>query len=286
VALLRTPEQQSVPIACVAAVRSDRAASELRAASPETSRVIRVSYRDPKSLREALDGATAIVHLAGVLVERPGSTFEEANVETTRSVVEAAKECAVQKFVYVSAVGADAASANRYWRTKGQAEALVRRSGLCHTVLRAPLLLGRGTEGAAALQRQLSRKSVALVGGGRNLQQPLLVDDLAHAALLAAVSPVAANQTLDLVGPTALPDREILERAARLMGRRIRIWSVPKGLAWLTLAIRQRFSATGFSLDALDVVTSDTNLDPGPAARELGIRLSEIDEMIRCSIDR
>jgi hypothetical protein len=34
---------------------------------------------------------------------------------------------------------------------KGQAEALVRTSGLNYTVLRAPLLLGPGTEGAAAL---------------------------------------------------------------------------------------------------------------------------------------
>src|ERR1035437_3826604 len=261
--------QGMTPNTFVAAVRSDRAAEEIRLLLGNVNNVVRISYQDPSSLSTAFDGASAVIHLAGILVERPGSTYEQANVAPCQSVVEAAKRSAVKKLVLVSAAGADETSANGYYRSKGQAEALVRASGLCYTVLRAPLLLGPGTEGAAALKRNASLKKAKLIGGGRNLQQPLYVDDLARAAIQASDLSVANNQTLNLVGPISLPDREIVERAARLLGRQGRVCTIPKSLARVALAIRQLAGRPGFSLDALDVITADTNLDPWPAASEL-----------------
>lgn len=282
-AILRQEARERAPsVTVVAAVRSERAAKQLPPL-PD-GRIARVSYDDPSSLRATFNGASAVIHLAGVLVEQPGSSYEQANVETTRRVAEAADHCGVEKLVYVSAVGADPASANRYWRTKGEAEALVRARRGSHTILRVPLLLGPGTEGAAALQRQVSRHTVVLPGGGRNLQQPLDVEDLAQAAIRAADPHVAHNRTLDLVGPVSLPDRDILHRAARLRGRAVRIRSLPTGLVRSALTIRRRIAGTGFSADALDVITADTKLDPVPAATELGIRLTGIDEMIAHSL--
>ena len=284
--LRRGSSEGAAAISFVAGVRSDRAAKELPPLPGKASRVARISYHDPKSLSAAFKEASAVIHLAGVLIERPGSTYEEANVETTRSVAEAVKHSAVEKLVYVSAIGANEALANRYLRSKGEAEALIRASGLSCTVLRVPLLLGPGTEGAAALQRYLNRPRAMLIGGGRNLHQPLYVDDLARAATLAADPHVAKDLTLDLVGPISLPEREILERAARLLGRQVRIWSIPKRLVWFALAIRQRIAGPGFSPDALQVITADTKLDPVPAATELGIRLTGIAEMIKHSVEQ
>lgn len=285
-AILRCgPKQGAAPNSFVAAVRSDRAAEQIRSQAGSAYRIVRISYDDPGSLDVALQGAGAVIHLSGLLVERPDSTYEEANVASTRSVVEAARRCSVQKFVLVSATGANETSSNRYYRTKGQAETLLRTSGLAYTVLRAPLLLGPGTAGAAALKRNVSQRRARLVGGGRNLQQPLYVGDLARAAVLAATQPSLANNlTLDLVGPVSLPERELVERAARLMGREVRIGSIPKTLLSLALAIRQRIASPGFSTDALEVVTADTRLDSQPAACKLGIQLTGIDEMIQGSL--
>jgi uncharacterized protein YbjT (DUF2867 family) len=285
-AILRCgPKLAVTPNSFVAAVRSDRAAEQIRSQLSNANNMVRISYNDPGSLDAALQGAAAVIHLPGILVERPDSTYEQANVAATRSVVEAAKRNAVQKFVLVSATGADETSSNRYYRTKGQAEALVRASGLPYTVLRAPLLLGPGTAGAAALKRNVSLRRARLIDGGRNLQQPLHVDDLARAAVVAATqASVANNLTLDLVGPVSLPERELVERAARLLGREVRIGSIPKKLFSLALAIRQRIAGPGFSPDALEVVTADTRLDPQPAACKLGIQLTGIDEMIQASL--
>jgi uncharacterized protein YbjT (DUF2867 family) len=272
------------PISCVAAVRSERAADEIRHLVGERNGLLRIAYDDPASLDAVFQGACTVIHLAGILVEYPGSTYEQANVASARAVIEAAKRNGVGKIVLVSAVGASETSPNRYWLTKWQAEALVRDSGLSYTVIRPPLLLGPGTEGSTALKRNASQQKVTLIGGGRNIQQPLHVDDLAHAAILATQPLVANNRTLDLVGPTALPDREIVERAARLMGHEVRVKSVPKALTALGISVRQRLGRGGLSRDALDVITAHTTIDPLPAAIVLGIQLTGIDEMIKSSL--
>ncbi len=279
-AILRGRHPQAAAMAFVAAVRSERAAQQLPPLQ-DNSRVARIAYDDPESLRAAFRGVSAVLHLPGILAESPGSTYEKANVQTTRAVVQAARHSRVEKLVLVSGIGADEASSNRYFQTKREAEALVRTSGLSYTVLRVPLVLGQGTKGAAALQRYVSRSRARLIAGGRNRQQPLDVEDLARAATLAAAPHVAKDCTLNLVGPVSLPDREIVERAARLAGVKIRISSIPKGLVRLALAIRQRIGQPGFSVDALEVITMDTQMNPEPAADELGIQLTGLEEMIQ-----
>ncbi len=283
-AIAGTAATWSTPVVIVAAVRSERAAGELQAVRDHISEIARITYGDPASLRGAFRGASAIVHLPGVLVERPGSSYQQANVDTTRAVVDAAKECGVSTIVYVSAIGADPTSPNRYWRTKGLAETLVRQSGLGYTILRAPLLLGPGTEATATLKRHLSDGRAMMIGGGRNFQQPLDVGDLARAVLVASHGLAARNCTLDLVGPAALSEREILERAARLAGRTVSVRSMPKPLMSAMLGLRGLIGHRGFSRDALDVITADTRLNSAPAAAALRIELTGLDEMIRRSM--
>ncbi len=139
-AILRCgPQQAATAATFIAMVRSSQAAGQLRRQVGNAGRVVQASYDDPRSLDAVFKDASAIIHLAGILVEKPGSTYEQANVVSTRSVVEAARRNSVQKLVLISATAADENSSNRYYRTKGQAEALLRASELPYTVLRAPL---------------------------------------------------------------------------------------------------------------------------------------------------
>lgn len=284
-AILRGGRRKGATTAFIAAVRSERAVQQLPPLADNSS-VALISYNDSESLQSAFRNAATVIHLAGLLIERPDSSYENANVQTTRTVVEAARQSGVRKFVLVSAIGADEGCANRYFKTKGEAETLVKVSGLDYTILRVPLLLGRETEGAAALRRHLSRPRVWLIGGGRHLEQPLDVEDIAAAANLAADPDRVRNLTLELAGPTIVAHREMILRAARLADRQIRICSVPKVLVKTALAIRERVAPAGFSTDALEVITTDTQLDPAPAATRLGIQLTGLDEMIRHSLER
>ena len=281
-ALLCLPELREQGVASVACVRSERAERQLPPL-PDGSRIARIDYDDAATLVAALDGCDAVLHLPGVLIERPGSSYERANVETTSAIV-AAAEAARPKLVLVSAIGADEHSANRYYRTKGEAERRVRDSGLAWTVLRAPLVLGPGTEGSTALLAHARSGTARLLGGGRHLQQPLFVDDLARAALHATRPGVADGRALDLVGPESVPDRVLVERTAAALGRSVRVRSAPIGLLRLVAGLRHRITGSGFSPDAIDVITADTDLPTGAAA-ELDLKLTPIDAMIASLVD-
>ena len=245
-----------------------------------------ISYDDPGSLDAAFQGASAIIHLAGILVESPDSTYEQANVASTRSVVEAAKRTAVQKFVLVSATGADETSSQRllpHQRAGGSSGACIRPE-LYDTARSAPAgSWNRRRGGPGAAMRAAAKAK--LIGGGRNFQQPLYVDDLARAALAATQPSVANNRTLDLVGPGLAAGAGTRRAGRSLAGPRSadRLDS-QKYCFRLVLAIRQRIGRPGFSRDALEVITADTRLDPQPAASELGIHLTGIDEMIKNSL--
>ncbi len=273
----------------VAAVRSERAAGQVPPIPAGRGRLARIAYDDPASLDTALAAATALIHLPGLLVERRGSSYEQANVETTRVAVASAVRLGLTKLVLVSACGADARSSNRFFKSKGIAEQVVRDAGIPYTILRAPLVLGSDTEGSRALARDSARPSVRLLAGGRTLHQPLDVADLAKAALHAALDPNAArDRALDLVGPESLRYRELVARAAALQGHGVRIRSVPAAPLRALLALRRRLLGPGFDPDALEVLLTDTRVDAGvaaAAAAALRIRPTPLDATIRRGLE-
>jgi NADH dehydrogenase len=281
----RTLDQSEPGAEIVAAVRSERAAAQLPSLPPERGTVARISYEDLQSLEKACAGATALVHLPGVLVERPGATYESANVQTTEVAIGAARAAGVRKFVLVSACGADAASRNRYFRTKGEAEQMVMASGLPFSILRAPLLLGPRTEGGRALERETSSGTAWVLAGGQTWHQPMDVADLADGVLRAALLPeVAPERPLEVAGRERLRYRDLVERAARLRGKRVRIWPVPPAPLKLFLSLRARFGGPGLSADALEVLLTDTTVDAEASAEELGISLTPLEATIRRSL--
>ena len=258
----------------VAAVRSERAASSVPLIPEGRGRIVRVDYGAPDSLHQALRGASAILHLPGLLVERPGASYEAAHIQTTEVTLEAARAEGVSKFVLISAVGADPGSPNHYFSTKGRAEELVADSGLAYTILRPPLVLGPGTEGSSALSRSGRATLVPLIGGGRVLHQPLDIDDLATAALIVTNPDLLRNRCLEVAGPEVLSYRALLEREA---GRKLKVLPIPVALLRALLALRQRFLGPGFSPDALEVLTLDTRVDAAATASALGIELTPLD---------
>ncbi len=284
-ALLRFAQETGQRV--VACVRSERAAAELPGRD-DLERVEILDYRETQRLEEALHGCQSVIHLPGVLVERPGSTYRDANLVPVEAVVRASQRANVRKLVLVSAIGADASSRNGYYASKGAAEAQVAAGGIAYTILRAPLILGEGTEGEAALRREISRAKPALLGGGRTRQQPLAVMDLARGALAACRPGVADDRLLDLVGPESLPYRSLVERAARVAGRSVdpRPSPVPVALLRWVLRLRTLVFGPGFSSDALDVIMDSHDVDPAPGASALGLELTTVDAMLQEMIDR
>jgi NADH dehydrogenase len=241
-------------IRVVACVRSARAADALPAFPGISPRV--VDYDDREALASALTGTSCVVHLAGILIESATSGYQTANVDATRSVMDAGKAARVPRFVLVSVLGADPDSPNRYLSSKGQAERIVAESGLSAAIIRTPILLGPGTAGARAIVHAASQGTVTLLGGGRHAIRPLDVDDLSRALLNCCRAPRAGVTLYELVGPEAVTYRDVVVRAATLMGRDVSIRAMPVWLAKLGAAIAGLRRRGGMTPTVIEVITS------------------------------
>ena len=269
-----------------ALVRSERAAAQLAGLDAARVRVARVAWSDSPALRAACSGATAVAHLAGILIPTRTESYEAANVETMRAIAAAAAGAGAAKLVVVSAIGADPAAANSYYRSKGRAEDVARASGCVYTIVRSPLLLACDSIGSHVLAREARAPFVPLLAGGTNFEQPVDARDVAEAVLNAALDAgCARGEALDLVGPESLPRRELIARCARLRGRKPMLFPVPVAPIRAALSLRERLLGPGFSPEVLDVILDDVRLDPAPAARALRISLRSLDETLERTLE-
>ena len=215
------------------------------------------------------------MHLAGILFERPASSYQTANVDATKAVVDACRKAGVRRIVLVSVLGADPTSPNRYWRSKGRAERIVSESGLSGAIIRTGILLGSGMAGARAVVHAASQPVVTLLGGGRHSIRPLDVDDLSRAILRCCESSAPGVAVYELVGPEPAAYRDVVARTAALMDRHVSIRSMPVWLARLGAALSGWRRQGGMTPTVIDVITSSEVVHENADA-ELGVLLTPL----------
>jgi uncharacterized protein YbjT (DUF2867 family) len=257
-----------------ALVRSSAGAQSLRALGAET---IVVDYRQPETLRPAVAGAEVAVHLAGALLPRRGETLRQANVEVTRSVVDAASAAGIKTCVYLSFPGADPVSKNQYLGSKGMAEAIIQQAGFAGAILRLPMILGPESPAVVQLRQMARIPLLPLVGGGVVRLQPIAeVDVLAAIAWAIAVAPRPLH-VLNLVGPETLTYGELLRRVGDRLGTRPRVLHLPRAAARLSAYLAGALvPSLGWNRSVFDILFNEHLADPAEARATLPFALTPV----------
>lgn len=188
------------------------------------------TVRDPldgEAARAALKEADIIVHLAGTLRPSGRNSYETANVETTRAVVQAVREGKARRILYLSYVGADEDSANAYVRTKGGAERVLTESGREVVVFRCTHIIGPPDRPGPTADAMLAKpgKAVGVLGTGRQAVAPIYLGDVVSAIVSATQGGVPG--TYDLAGPDTMTMNELvglLNRNAAVPIRHVPGW--------------------------------------------------------------
>lgn len=213
-----------------ALVRNAAKAAERLAHLPVEIRI--GDIRDETYLASAVDGATAVVHLAAIAIERDGDTYESANANATRSIIEVASAAKVRRFLHMSQNGSDSKSPYRFLKSKGVAQDIVTASGLDWTVLRPSVIFGREDEFVNLLARlvRLTPFVLPLPDGGRALFQPIEVNDVASVIARALGDDATYGQIFSLGGSAELTLRQIAERILVAMSAHRTIIGVPAAI--------------------------------------------------------
>jgi NADH dehydrogenase len=183
----------------------------------------------PETLSAAMVGVKALIHLVGIITENAYATYEQAHTEATRSLLTAAKQAGVTRWVQMSAIGTRPHARSRYHRSKWEAEELVRQSGLDWTILRPSLIYGFDEHDRLLNMMRMflsfpldfiQAYSFPLIDGGRPHIQPVSVKEVARCFALAPAKEAAIGQTYDLVGPVAFTWREMIFRILAALGKK------------------------------------------------------------------
>jgi NADH dehydrogenase len=180
-----------------------------------------VDVHDPAQLAAFVDGADAVINLVGVLHDGSRERgFQAAHVELARKVAAACRERGVPRLLHMSALGASRDGPSRYLRTKGEAEAVVRESGLAWTLFRPSVVFGREDSFLNLFAALLRFAPVLALASPRTRFQPVFVDDVAAAFVKGLADLASHGRSYDLCGPRVYTLRELVEYVGRATGRR------------------------------------------------------------------
>jgi len=144
------------------------------------------------------------------------------------AIVAAAQQAGLRRAVFVSTTAVTTTLAAPSKRVRLAAEQRIRDSTLDWTILRPTMIYGAaGDRNLSRLLALLSRARMLPVPGGRHLQQPVHVADVAGAVLAAAERAGAAGSCYDVAGPEPLTFAELLRISARAVASRTRFIPVP-----------------------------------------------------------
>lgn len=238
---------------------------------------------DAAAVRRAADGCDAVIHLVGIIAERPaaGVTFQRVHVEGTRAAVEAARSAGARRFVHMSALGTRADAVSEYHKTKWQSEEIVRTSELNWTIFRPSMIHGPRGEfmrQTAAWARKKAMPFVAMpyfgrgaLGmGGAGLLQPVYVEDVARAFVDALDRAAAIGKTYALGGPDRFTWPQFYEVVARaVVGKRRATLPIP---AWYARMLTRVVPAAllPFNRDQVIMSQEDNVGDTAPFVADFG----------------
>ncbi len=248
-------------------------------------------------LEQAAEGVAAVVHLVGIIQERPlrGQTFERVHVEGTERVLAACKAAGVGRIMHMSALGARLHAPSEYHRTKWTAESRVRESGLDWTIFRPSIIHGYDGEFMQMMRAfvcDMTVKSFGFLpapfpvipyfGTGQYRLQPVSVRDVAHCFVASLSKPETIGQSYGLGGPEMITWKELYricrdtipgaKRWKPIVGQPV--WAA-KLMARTLMKLPVLPFSMRFNVGQVDMSQEDSVCDVEPVEKAFGIKLRD-----------
>jgi nucleoside-diphosphate-sugar epimerase len=179
------------------------------------------------ALERLVDGADAVVHVAGAINAPNAAGFEKGNVAGTLAMLAAATAGGVRRFVQVSSLAAREPKLSLYGGSKARAEELVHSSGLEWAIVRPPAVYGPGDKETLELFRMAKLGLMLMPPKGR--VSVIHADDLARLLIALAGTATPSNILIEADDgrPGGWTHREFARALAAAVGTRPAILSSP-----------------------------------------------------------
>ena len=188
-----------------------RATSDRSPLSALTVEWVTGDLANAESFTTALRGVDALVNIASL-------GFGHAE-----SIVRAAKEAGVKRGIFISttAIFTQLNAGSKSIRLA--AEEAIQASGLDYTILRPTMIYGSERDrNMWRLIRLLKITPIMpIFGDGESLQQPIFVDDVAQAVVLALKTDATIGKSYNIAGKDPLTYNQVIDTVSMALGKRV-----------------------------------------------------------------
>jgi nucleoside-diphosphate-sugar epimerase len=207
---------------------------------------IRGDITEKDLVRKLVDGVDIVYHLASAHLDVSLSDehYRRVNVGATLSLLDAAQQASVKRFVHCSSVGvigdvkhppADETTechpVNIYERTKLEGERVAldfaRRTGFPVVVVRPAWVYGPRCPRTAKLFRTISKGRFPIFGRGTNMRHPVYIRDAIRGLELAAETPDIEGEVFIIAGEVPIESRELVNLISQQLGIRMQKLYLP-----------------------------------------------------------
>jgi uncharacterized protein YbjT (DUF2867 family) len=226
---------------------------------------------DCATWRPRLDGVDAVCNAVGILRERADQTFARLHVEAPVALFDACAAAGIQRFVQVSALGADAGARTAYHLTKRAADdALLARipSAWC---AQPSLVYGPGGASARLFTTLASLPLVPLPGREEHCIQPIHLHDVVAALCVLLERPPSRGGRVALVGPQPTTLRAFLSTLRDGLGLPpARVVAIPRALVAIAAAAGEHLPGALLDRASLDMLERGNTADAQQTSALLG----------------
>jgi len=248
-----------------------------------TAQVIEADVHQPTVLKRELNGLDAVINLAGILHSSRRDSFEKVHVELPAKVVQACRAAGVKRLLHMSALPASETGPSRYLQSRGRGERVALEANgpdLHVTVFRPSVIFGPRdhlTNRFAALLRQVPGLFPLACAGAR--LQPVYVEDVARAYVMALDRHDTFGHRYDLCGPRVYTMQELVSYLASVLGLRRRILPLGPTASRLQAALLQFAPGKPFTPDNYQSLTVDSICAAG-LPDEFGIAPTSLESVV------
>jgi L-gulonolactone oxidase len=244
---------------------------------------------DETSLTNLVAGSEFVFHCAALTTCFSEQEAQEVNVEGTRRLALAAVKAGCKRFIHISSNAVyrgvdrpenifketveikEASITELYCLTKFRAELALQQVAQDHSleyvIFRPTYIYGPGVPSYTIAPFEAIQKGQPVIfGDGQGLLDPVYVDDVVRAMLLAAYSPEANGQIFNIEGSETISFQEFYAYYGRMLNRPVR--NIPKKIVNSIARLTENYWGFGKTLKWLLELHGSTDEYPSTKATE------------------
>ena len=214
--------------------------------------VVELNIFNENKLKDLISRADICINLIGILYEKnKGNTFKNIHTIFPSLISKICKECNVQQFIQLSALGIEDAVDSNYAKSKLEGEKNIKENFKHATILRPSVVYSVDDNFTTNFMTLLNRLFIfPLYYNGNTKFMPIHCSDLTE-IIYQVISKNIISHTIECVGPETISLKDILKRLLKIIEKNRLLIPLPLFLAKLSAAFFQLLPNPLLTLDQL-----------------------------------